>query len=204
MKVVKTLAAATIMAFVTLTAAQAATVINQTSGLSDPDTLITFDEGALADGTSVSNQFDGVSFSAGIQINTVTYPFPNVPGRSLRNFFPIAGTVSIFFDADLTDATFSMITNTGISSFTALLDGQEVQTFRGLTTLNSTSNFFGFADILFDEIRIAVGGFNSAMLLDNLAYNVETPPTVPLPASLPLMLGGLAAFGVMRVRRKNA
>ncbi|MEQ3708321.1 MAG: VPLPA-CTERM sorting domain-containing protein [Tateyamaria sp.] len=204
MKVVKTLAAAAIMAFVTLTAAQAATVINQASGLTDPDTLITFDEGALADGTSVSNQFDGVSFSAGIQINTFTYPFPNVPGRNLRNFSPIAGTFSIFFDADVTDATFSMITNTGISSFTALLDGEEVETFRGLTTVNSTLNFFGFADILFDEIRIAVGGFNSAMLLDNLAYNVEIPPTVPVPASLPLMLGGLGAFGVMRARRKNA
>ena len=204
MKAIKTLAAATIMVFVTLTTAQAATVTYQTSGLVDPDTLITFDEGNLANGTFVTNQFEGVSFSAGIRINTVAYPFPNVPGRNLRNFFPIADTFSIFFDADVTDATFSMITNTGISSFTALLDGVEVETFRAFTTLYSPANYFGFGGILFDEIRVAVGGSNSAMLIDNLAYNLETPPAVPLPASLPLMLGGLLAFGLMRRRRKSA
>ena len=202
MKVVKTLAAATIMAFVFLTAAHAATVRNQTSGLTDPDVLLTFDEGTLANGTSVTNQFDGVSFSAGIQINTVSYPFPNVPGRNLRNFFPITSTFSVFFDNNVTDATFSMITNTGISSFTALLDGAEVETFWAFATLYSASNFFGFTGILFDEIRVAAGGSNSAMLIDNLAYNVDVPPAVPVPASLPLMLGGLAAFVLVRARRK--
>lgn len=204
MKVVKTLAAATILAFGTLTAAQAATVTYQTSGLANPDALITFDEGALADGTPVTNQFDGVSFSSGLQINTVNYPFPNVPARNLRNFSPIAGTFSILFDDDVTDATFSMITNFGISSFTAVLDGVEVETFRALTTLYSPANYFGFTGIVFDEIRVAAGGSNSAMLIDNLAYNWETPPAVPVPASLPLMLGGLIVFGVMRARRKSA
>lgn len=203
MNVVKTLAAATFMAISVTSGAQAVTVINATSGLAAPDRLVTFDEVPVADNTAVTTQYasEGVTFSAGVRLETAAFGFANMSGRKLANFFPVTNSFSIFFASDVTDATLAFATFPGTSTFTALLDGTVVESFSASTGLFGTQNVFGFTDILFDEIAITSGGFSGVAVFDTVAFNVSQ---VPVPASLPLMFGGLAVFASIRARRKTA
>ncbi|MEO0380243.1 MAG: hypothetical protein AAF252_08215 [Pseudomonadota bacterium] len=211
------IAAATLCSVTLMSGAlHAATVSNAASGLSNPDTLVTFDEVPLAQNTPVSNQYEGfgLTVSPGLQVHRLHFPLLNLSGRNLSNYSPIVRTFSLFFAEEVQDATFSMITHTGTSTFTAKLQGAVVETFAAPTRLLTSVNFFGFTDIRFDEIEVTAGGFNGAMILDNVAFNVAepivtnvpsaTPLPVPVPGSLPVMVGGMIAFGLLRARRRAA
>lgn len=206
MKMLK-IAAATICTVAAFAgAASAATISNAASGLANPDALVTFDEVPLAQNTSVSNQFEsqGLTFSAGVQMHRLNLPFLNLFGRNLSNYSPITRTFSIFFVDDVSDATFSMLTHFGRSTLTAKLDGQTVESFSAYTYLLARNNFFGFTGLRFDEIEVQAGGFNGAMILDNVSYNSAPLIPNPVPGSLPLMAGGAIAFGVLRMRRRSS
>jgi hypothetical protein len=79
-----------------------------------------------------------------------------------------------------------MVTNPGTSTFTALLANVPVESFSAATTFTSLDDFYGFQGITFDQIRVDVGGFNQAMLLDNLQIGTSA---VPEPTTLVLLLG---------------
>jgi hypothetical protein len=106
---------------------------------------------------------------------------------------------SIQFLQQQTAAAFAMLTNPGTSTFTALLNGVAVESFSDTTNFNVTTNFYGFTNILFNEIKITAGGFNSVALIDNLQFNPAATTSVPTPALLPGLIG--LGLGVLRKRR---
>lgn len=205
MKTVKSFVAAS-CAFVALTGwASAATVINASSGLSSPDTLVTFSEVTLLEGDPVTDEFSaqGVTFSPALYYTGAYGSEPNIDDIAVHNFgvFPRADPFIINFLSDVSAATFAMVTETGTAEFTALLNGSVVESFSADTGRTSASNFYGFTNILFDQIRVDVDVPGSAMVMDNVAYKVAA---VPVPASFSLLFAGMGAFGLMRRRRKFA
>ena len=106
---------------------------------------------------------------------------------------------SISFNDVATDAAFAFASNPGNTTFQALLDGSIVESFIASTDLTSSSNYFGFTGILFDEIHIIPGGSGGA-IYDDIQFNVAS---VPVPAAAWLFSSGL--LGLIGIsRRKKA
>jgi hypothetical protein len=174
----------------------AADRITNDFGLQNPQQHLRFSELPLSNGQAVTTQYAayGVTFSPHLfhaQFSAPD-PWPHVSGGAVANN-GIVDPFSIQFTQDQTAAAFAMVTNTGISVFTALLDGQVVDQFSTVTSTVSSNNYYGFSNILFDEIRVGVGGFNNAMVLDNLE-TTAAPAPVPEPGTLLLMGTGLLSL----------
>ncbi len=171
------------------------------SGLSSPDVVIDFEQGALPVGTFVTTQFSGVTFGFLYQLSTME-PVDNVTGRFLFN--PTSSPPgSILFDAPVSTAGFHLRTNTGTTTFQAFIMGVLVESFSAPTfnTGSPTSNnFYGFQNITFDEIRYTISAFNNALNLDNLQYISAAPE----PSTLALFATGLALLGFLGWRRRRA
>jgi hypothetical protein len=69
--------------------------------------------------------------------------------------------------------------------------------------------FFGFTssqafqEIVFTSAQQGSDRFDDDFIADNLIYS-GTPAPVPVPAALPLLLGGMGALGLMRRRKQRA
>ncbi len=192
--------------------AQATPIVGAGSGLASSDQTLTFSEaGAIGESTAITNQFAafGVNFSGGWDFQPDRFDpelvNPNMSGDSLNNFISFAsgGNTPLFieFTVQQNAATFAMVSNFGTSTFTALLGGAGGSIIESFSAqLNgSSNNFFGFQDIVFDTIRIDVGGRFNALLIDNL----QSAVAVPEPATLGLLGLGLAGIGVARRKRAS-
>jgi hypothetical protein len=196
------LAAAGIVLFGT--AARADQLINNT-GLVAPAHTITFEEIILPTGTPVTNQYAGlgVTFTPSMYYDVQPVFFPT---HSLANFdfADVHNPVTLTFNEVLGEAAFAMQTNAGTSTFTALLGGVEVESFTAPTTLSilpdtsQASNFYGFTNIQFDEVRILSN--TTFFQIDNLQFS---PAAVPEPGPVAMLLGS-GVIGVLAVRRKKA
>jgi hypothetical protein len=145
--------------------AHATPIISSPTGLLAPTTSLTFDEVVLPIFASVTNQYQsfGVTFSPNLyyadQLN-----LPNVSGGQIGNFSCCVGPgiivnpFSINFVGDVTASAFAMVTYPGISTFTALLAGIPIESFSVATTFTSSSDFYGFEGITFDQITVAISG----------------------------------------------
>jgi hypothetical protein len=187
--------------------AKAAT-LNNTTGLINPSQSITFNELPLAEGEQVTNQFSSLGVTFTNLYNTTLYngEYHHVAGNSLVNFREsVNGPFSIKFNTNQSAAAFTLVTNHGISTLTALLNGVVVEKFNADTTTFPTDpgNFYGFTDINFDEILITPGGNNTAALIDNIQA-VATPKSVPEPASVfsLLALGCIGAASTLKRKQQ--
>jgi hypothetical protein len=183
----------------------AATPFLGSAGLTTPDRVITFSEVLLADDTPVTNQFAalGLTVSPALAYNSQgPITLPGISGDYLgnNNSNPIANPFSLRFSAPVTGAVFGLATNPAITTFTAYLNGVEVESFVAATTFNEPEAFIGFVDILFNEILVSVGGGDGAALIDNVQYEFERVDTVPEPPAGFLLAAGIAA---MVLRRKK-
>jgi hypothetical protein len=185
-----------------------ADTLNNTVGLSSPAETITFDEVILPNGTAVTTQYAGlgVTFSSLDYNSTNPGPFPNVDSTDLTNFDSSGNTIAnpfeIFFNTPQMSAAFALVTNPGTSTITAKLGGVTVQSFSPSTTFNSTTDFYGFTNITFDEIDVFVNTSVPGARIDNL--QIGTAASVPEPATMVLFLPVLAALAAVRrcVRRR--
>ena len=112
---------------------------------------------------------------------------------------------SITFSEDQSAAAFAMVTDIGgTSTFTALLDGAVVESFSTATAFNDSNNFYGFSDIVFDEINVSVVSSDNAMILDNLQTQASATAAVPFEFSptLGLLLAG-GLWGGSHLHRKH-
>ena len=187
-------------------------IIAAGSGLASPAQTITFEgqTGGSVANTQYSGQ--GVTFGPNLSYNTSGYFNATGGARaSLDNFSAVGGCgacatpTDIFFSTAINGAAFQFITNSGTSTFTALLAGNSVYAFSAATSTAgiNTVQWYGFdTTISFDQINIQSGGSNSAFALDNLETGAVSAPE---PASLTLLATGLVGmFGVARRRRNRA
>jgi hypothetical protein len=183
----------------------AATPFIGSAGLTSPDRIITFSEIPLPEDTPVTNQFAalGLTLMPALGYNSQgPTTLPGISGNYLGNnsSLPFGNPFRLHFSAPVTSAVFGLATNPAITTFTAFLSGIEVESFVAATTFNEAEAYIGFADILFDEILISVGGGDGQALIDNVQYEFERVDTVPEPPAGHLLALGIAA---MVLRRKK-
>lgn len=175
-----------------------AVFLNNSTGLASPQQTITFDAPAtpLAAQDPVTTQFQssGVTFT-GAFYNPDSSTLPNISGNRIGNFQAGIGHSALFqidFSSNLSQVAFAEVTQPGVSTFEALLNGVSVQSMTAATSLTSPTNFYGFTGIVFNQVRISVASSDNAFLLDNL----QTVAAVPEPASWALLLAGMSVVGL--------
>lgn len=198
------------LVLLTLAPSAGADTLTNNTGLTAPGATITFSEVVLPPETPVTNQFAafGATFAPNLFYNTQPLFFPT---ESLANFDSFGNTnnpASILFTQDVTAAAVAVQTNTGTTTFTALLNGSVVETFTAPTTLSllpdtsQASNFYGFTNITFNELQILsdTGFFQ----IDNLQFTAPTAGAIPEPGTLALLgTGVLPLVGIMARRRRR-
>lgn len=144
-------------------------IIAQNSGLTSPDHIITFGANLYPNFTPVTTQFTGIVlthckyFTTGVSNNLVG-------GFLTNDFSGLPNTLSIVFAAPIKDLSFvyHQISTAQPSNFRAMLGGVVVDSFSNLSNQSQPNNYFGFTNILFDELQLDfVADFN----VDTLAYN---------------------------------
>ncbi len=215
-----------------------AAIIENGSGLANAETLITFDEIVLPPGEVLTDQYAelGVEFEPNLFYNpdpsVLNPPDPSIPSNNAIGNFVIEGASPAppptidFFSIALTE-TQSDVAFAAASAFpgaielTALLAGEEVESFSSLTpgSIDPTTgnlgnpafNFYGFSNIELDEIQVSVQGspnpvtgqsFNGVQI-DNIQLGVaeNTSQSVPEFTSI-VSLFTIATIGVF-TRRRN-
>ena len=186
--------------------ASAIAVIDQNTGLIDPDAVVDFGFELFPTNTVITDQFaaQGVTFGSNYRYLSTN---PGFGGAAvilghLGSANAALQPGPIFFASDVTDAIFSWRTNTGTTTFEAYLNGNLVETFMAASDgAFNPRKFHGFSGIVFDEIRLEVDAGNAAFSLDTLQYNVSE---IPLPPALPLFLAALSALVLHGWRRRRA
>ena len=174
---------------------------------------------AIADGATLTTQYDGVTFSmtenglpvsapmASSQFASETGGAP-VLGNFLKNLYSgnqRADELTIAFGSAVSGISFDFIPfgelgpNTGITAFGAsglLFSG----TLGGPASTNVNFGYTGIQSLTgVTSVVFAQPADSWVWGLDNLRY--ETAAAVPVPASLPLLLAGLGGLGLGARRR---
>jgi hypothetical protein len=182
---------------------QAATFFqNFTGGLTEPDITLTFSEVSVPANTLITDQYSsfGVTFT-----NTVSNPqdgfFPRDFAGNFGGGLSAVSSVTISFSNAVDSAAVELLTNSGTSSFAAYL-GSDLVGSGSASTSTVLGHYLGFTGGLFDRFVISAGGFNNAMLFDNLQFSAAVAET-PVPAALPLFASALGLGGLFGYRRKR-
>jgi hypothetical protein len=186
--------------------ANAAIISDSSTGLLSPDITIDFGAGLYADDTVITNQFS---------TQGITFDGPNtryLNGGS-NNFYAVDGAVkglngsnsaapdNILFATDVTDVAFTFSSNPSNTTFTAYLDGLVQESFVAYTSYKGEGSnvYYGFTDILLDEISYSISYNNNYFTLDNLQFNTKS---VPAPAALSIFGLGLMGLGLRRFKKQ--
>ena len=181
----------------------AAAITDQDLGLSSPDKIvIDFGVNLFAPGTPVDIQFlgDGVSFGPTFVYDHIDATHPPLTQGYLKNIDSASLPGSILFSSDVNAAAFSWrtIRNTQ-TTFSAYNNNVLVEEFTAPTNVSLTSGrYFGFQDIVFDEIRLSIAHANNEFTLDNL----EFVSAIPVPAAVWLFASGLLGLAGFAWRSK--
>lgn len=199
---------AAIVSFITLLSGipnAHAAFIQNSFGLSDPHSTITFDEHIFPFLTPVTTEYSdlGVTFSPyGLYFDAAN----NIAnfGNSIGNFVPngYGGDrfpIGINFTQPQTEAAFAFVSAVGTTTFQAFLGGNLVESFNVVTGNSFNPVFYGFRDITFDAISIATPGCGFAVcpeIVDSIQL-----PTAPDSSSIPepSSVLGLLAFGSLGI-----
>ncbi len=189
--------------FAFLVSTAQAAIFNNGVGLTSPDQTIDFGSVALAFNQPVTTQFAslGVTFTDAFG-NPDSSAYSNMIGNRIGNFeggITAHPDFSMSFANDLSAVGFAMVGGDGgVATVIAYLNGVAVETFVFNTNVTNPVNYYGFSDIVFDEVQIDVVSFDNAFMIDNL----QTSAAVPEPSTATLLLAaGLASIGFAARRR---
>ena len=172
--------------------------------------VITFSEVALASGTKVTNQFQGVTFATGgtaggLYMGSGAYANSNpVSGNYVDSFSggAAASFYDIIFSSDVTAAGAFWEFNSNTSArFTALNSGVALASFvyNNAACCNS-AEFLGFHGLTFDTIRVSN--------ITGVDFYMDKVTFAPLAAAVPeptgIALFGIAGLGLAYARRRKA
>jgi hypothetical protein len=176
----------------------AATIIDQDTGLTSPDKIvIEFGNDLSKVGTVIGSQFDGVTFGSTYVYNHTTATHDALTHGYLENLNSNTQPGSILFDTDVSTVNFSWRARTS-TTFSAWNDDVKVEEFVADTNMSlSGGRYYGFQDIVFDEIRLSIQHPSKAFTLDNLEYI----SVIPIPAALWLFGSGL--LGLIGLARRH-
>lgn len=121
----------------------------------------------------------------------------DIDGTTFLNYFLNGSSATIVFDAAITAVGFDIqnFGNVGNVSTLSVLDGVFDQ-----TDIPGGTLFFGLvSDTAFTSLTFT-SEINDGFALDNLTYGTTAP--IPVPAGLPLILGGLGAIAMLRRKRR--
>ena len=195
--------------------AQAVPIVNGgPDGLAAPDVVIDFGAGVLPLFATVTDQFalQGVLLDEIATAANLIYLNQTIQRDNLIDgvvvVFPtnLASVASIGFLDPVSAAGFHLQTFQATTTFTALMDGVVVDTFKAATMRSNDptpNNFFGFEGIVFDEIRFSVVSFSNAFVFDNLQYSLAAQVAVSEPAGAGLSFAALLALGLLSGRRRR-
>jgi hypothetical protein len=188
--------------------AQATSISNSPSGLTGTFTTENFDTWDLDAMSGPGLSFDSGQYAT----DNLGAIFPNMSGNSILN---ISESISTFsFSGPVYGVAFNFVSFPANSIFTAFLggvNGVEVGNFTALTGGIASNNFYGFKDIVFDSIQIAITNTNiddySSYALDNLqvasSFESSAVTQVPEPESYAMFMAGLGVMGFIARRRKD-
>jgi hypothetical protein len=178
-----------------------AAFIQNTFGLSDPHSTITFDEHVLPYLTGVTTEYSdlGVTFSPyGLYFDSANTG--GNFGKGIGNFVPSGYggdrfPIGINFTKPQTEAAFRFISADATTTFQAFLGGNLVESFDVVTGDPANPAFYGFRDITFDAISITTPGCGFAVCPE-IVDNIQLPTassSVPEPSSIL----GILSFGIL-------
>ena len=151
-------------------------------GLTEPVSTVHFDEIVIADTALVSTQFAafGVTFLPNMYYRTGDNPdWANVSGPNLRSGDPEVNPFSVHFENALTSAALIAIAQPPTpATITAKLNGVVVESFETTVSIDNPNNYFGFTDIVFDEIEIAYTA-STRMRIDNVQLGEPSGGGIP-------------------------
>jgi hypothetical protein len=145
-------------------------IIAQSSGLANPQHVIDFGANLYPNFSQITTQFAGITvthaayFTTGVSNNLYGGFLTNYSAAGLPN------TLTIVFASPIHDLSFvyHQVGTWQPSYYRAMLGGVTVDSFNNLSDQYQTNNYFGFTNVVFDELQIDfVGDFN----LDTLAFN---------------------------------
>ena len=196
--------------------AQATSISNSATGLTGTFTTEDFDTWDLGSSSDISSP--GLLFETGQKAdNLYDGAYPNLSGNSILydGEWIDSGWISTFsFSGAVSGVAFNFVSTAGDTIFTAFLggvNGVEVGNFTALTGGIASNNFYGFKDIVFDSIQIAITNTNiddySSYALDNLqvasSFDGSAMGPVPEPESYAMFMAGLGVMGFIARRRKD-
>ena len=186
-----------LIAFSTISTANASQIIGSANGISAPAVTLTFNEVVLPDSTSLTNQYSayGVTFS-GLYYNPcsgcVVLPAkPDVGNFTGNNTSTYNSGFDIDFSSNVTGASFRFASNGGTFGFAAYNGATLVDSF---SANGSAWGNYGFENLTFNRIHVSSP---SALLIDNLSVTA-----VPEPETYAMLLAGLGVMGAVVRRRK--
>ena len=174
---------------------------NNAAGLPSPVRTITFDEHPRPFDTVITDQYAdvGITFSPRVYQDLIRNDFNGITGPRVGNSNGdgALNPFSLRLTERRTAAAFALVSNTSTMTFTALLNGTEVDSGSAFSSTTNPINFYGFTGVTFDEIRIfqQVQQFRLGVLMDS----IQLGPIVPSPASLYLFAA--SAMGALYRRR---
>jgi hypothetical protein len=147
---------------------EAQAIIAQTSGLAAPDHVVDFGANLFPNFTPISTEFPPLTVTHARYFTTGS--FLNLVGGFLTNDFSgQPDTLKVHFGSPISDLSFVYHqVGAGTSNFRAMLGATVVDSFSIAWNQTQPNNYFGFTNIVFDELQLDfVGDFN----VDTFAFN---------------------------------
>ncbi len=179
--------------------ASAQPIIAQAAGLTNPAHVVTFGANLFANFTPVSTEFPGIVVSHARYFTTSTVH--NLVGGFLTNNpNGTPNTLRIAFATPIRDLSFvyHQIGTSMPSVFRALLGGVVVDSFSNLSNQYQTNNYFGFTNVVFDELQL---DFDADFNVDTLAFN-DAQPSLTLNA--PAVIGTTTTIDIQSTNDPGA
>jgi hypothetical protein len=173
-----------------------------------PASAVTVDFEGFANGTALTNQIPGLTFTnalvltAGVSLNETEFPPHSGVNAVVDNFGPI--TIQFASPESNVTGFFTYNTQLTLQAFDAsnAVVATTLSTFAQnfVSSGNPPNNFLSLSGLNITKITITGDPAGGSFVLDDLSFTAAT--ATPLPAALPLFATGIGGLGLLGWRRR--